>query len=327
MTVGQSESTGDSEPTATAMTRSNRQRRALHGVLLLDKPAGITSNQAVQRVKRLSNADKAGHTGSLDPLATGMLPICFGEATKLTSFMLAADKTYRVTARFGVGTDTGDAEGKVIVEAAVPVLSESAIDAALAQFTGEISQVPPMFSALKHEGQRLYALARRGMDVVRSPRIVRIHELTALGYRSPELELQLRCSKGTYVRTLVEDLAKVLGTVGHVTALRRLEVAPFGGQPMTALETLERSCAETPQAIDRFLLPVDSAIADWPRLRLRAEAAQKLAHGQSVTTEPGWPEGHVRLYSPAEGLIGIGEILPDGRLVPRRIFPGLGPWS
>ncbi len=309
------------------MSKTSRQRRPLHGVLLLDKPLGLSSNQALQQVKRLCHAAKAGHTGSLDPLATGMLPICFGEATKLTAFMLEADKSYDVIARLGVSTDTGDAEGEVACELPVPVLTDTALDQALSDFVGEIEQVPPMYSALKHEGQRLYALARRGIEVQRAPRKVHIHDFTILSYKAPNLEFRVGCSKGTYVRTLVEDLAKALGTVAHVIALRRLWVVPFTGERMIPLDALAGRCEGAPEAADELLLPVDSAIADWPRLVVGIELAQRLIQGQALPAEPSWPQTRVRLCLPGPRFFGIGEVLPDGRLVPRRILPGLSPWS
>lgn len=314
---------GAPEPTAPSRSRAEPgARRDVHGVLLLDKPSGITSNKALQQVKRLLRATKAGHTGSLDPLATGMLPICFGEATKLTGLMLAADKTYRVSAALGRATDTGDSTGAVVAEAAVPTLSEALVRPALERLTGSIEQVPPMYSALKHDGQRLYALARRGIEVERAARTVTIHELTLLRHEPCLLELRVRCSKGTYVRTLVEDLARALGTVGHVTALRRLAVAPFGEGPMTTLAALEQAIEA-----DALLLPVDSVIADWPRLSLDAELVERLVHGQAVRAEDGWPRGPVRLHTAMGRLFGIGEVGAGDRLVPRRLFPGLGPWS
>lgn len=309
------------------MTEQKRQRRDLHGIVLLDKPRGLTSNQALQRVKWLCNARKAGHSGSLDPLATGMLPICFGEATKLSGFMLAANKCYEVRGALGAATATGDADGDVIEKAPVPALSEDAVLAVLSRFIGAIEQVPPMYSALKHEGQRLYALARKGIEIDRPPRSIEIHSLELLSYDSPTLELRVRCSKGTYVRTLVEDLAKALGTVGHVTALRRLAVAPFEDQEMTTLEAVEAAAEAGPDQIDAMLLPIDSALADWPRLVVEPENAKRLLQGQDVPAEPGWPESKVLLYVPGQRFFGIGEILPHRRLVPKRIFPGLSPWS
>lgn len=309
------------------MAEQKRKRRDIHGIVLLDKPQGLTSNQALQRVKRLCNATKAGHSGSLDPLATGMLPICLGEATKLSGFMLAANKCYEVSAALGTATSTGDADGDVVEKTPVPALSEQSVLAALAEFVGSIEQVPPMYSALKHEGQRLYALARKGIEIDRPPRTVQIHALELLGYDSPTLELRVRCSKGTYVRTLVEDLAKALGTVGHVTALRRLAVTPFEDREMTTLEALETAAHAGPEHIDALVLPVDSALADWPRLVVAPDNAKRLVQGQAVPAEPEWPESKVLLYVPGQRFFGIGEVLPHRRLVPKRIFPALSPWS
>lgn len=309
------------------MVEQTHKRRDLHGILLLDKPPGLTSNQALQRVKRLCNARKAGHSGSLDPLATGMLPVCFGEATKLTGFMLAADKCYEVRALLGAATCTGDADGEIVERAPVPALSESAVLTALDQFVGTIEQVPPMYSALKHEGQRLYTLARKGIEIDRPPRTIEIHSLELLSYDSPTLELRVRCSKGTYVRTLVEDLAKALGTIGHVVGLRRLAVAPFDGHEMVPLTTIESAAEAGAEHIDALLLPMDSALADWPRLVVGPENAKRLVQGQAVPAEPDWPESKVLLYVPGQRFFGIGEILPHRRLVPKRIFPALSPWS
>ena len=304
-----------------------RKRRDIHGIVLLDKPQGVTSNQALQRVKRLCNANKAGHSGSLDPLATGMLPICLGEATKLSGFMLAANKCYEVSATLGTATATGDSEGEIVDRTPVPALSEQAVEAVLASFVGSIEQVPPMYSALKHEGRRLYELARKGIEVDRPPRTVQIHALALLGYDSPTLELRVRCSKGTYVRTLVEDLAKALGTVGHVTALRRLAVSPFEDRQMIKLEAIEAAADAGPEHVDALVLPLDSALADWPRLVVAPDNAKRLAQGQAVPADPAWPESKVLLYVPGQRFFGIGEILPARRLVPKRIFPALSPWS
>jgi len=309
------------------MTQEKRQRRDLHGILLLDKPPGMTSNGALQRVKRLLNARKAGHTGSLDPLATGMLPICFGEATKVTGFMLNADKAYRVAARLGAGTDSGDADGTVTVTSSQPAAHEQDLLAALAGFVGKTEQMPPMYSALKHEGQRLYTLARRGIEVERPRRAIEIYSAELRRYEFPEVDIEVRCSKGTYIRTFVEDLAKSLGTVAHVTALRRLFVEPFSASAMLSIEAVEALASSDHDPIAASLLPVDSALAHWPRLTVAAEDADKLVQGQTVAAAPDWPESRVRMYSPGERFFGIGEILAHRRLVPKRIFPALGPWS
>jgi tRNA pseudouridine55 synthase len=295
--------------------------RDVRGILLLDKPRGITSNRALQRVKRLYGAAKAGHTGSLDPLATGMLPICFGAATRLGGFLLDAGKTYRVTGRLGVATDTGDADGTVTEHRDGPRPTESELLAALARFRGDIDQTPPMYSALKRDGVRLYKLARSGTEVPRTPRRVSIHELRLERYAWPDAELFVRCSKGTYVRTLVGDLAAALGTVGHVTALRRLAVEPFDGEPMTTIETLETLAADGDTvALDARVLPADRALPGWPSVLLSADAAERIAHGQSVAADPAWPGGRVKVYGEPGELLAIAEVTPERRLAPQRVF-------
>ena len=294
-------------------------RREVHGILLLDKPVRMTSNQALQAAKRLFNARKAGHTGSLDPLASGLLPVCFGEATKLSAFLLDADKEYLVTCRLGIRTATGDAEGAVTEQREVPTLAHADIEATLAKFRGEIAQVPPMYSALKHQGQRLYDLAREGIEVARAPRRVTIHALDLQACDAESLTLAVRCSKGTYIRTLVEDIAKSLGTCGHVSALRRLALGPYGRSvPMYTLEVLRQHPAgET--ALDELLLPADSAIGHWPAVRLGTDATWYFTRGHAVTA-PGAPaHGRVRVYAP-ERFLGVGEVLDDGRITPRRLL-------
>ncbi|HET7922105.1 MAG TPA: tRNA pseudouridine(55) synthase TruB [Gammaproteobacteria bacterium] len=295
-----------------------RQYRDVHGVLLLDKPIGMTSNQALQHVRRLFSARKAGHTGSLDPLASGLLPLCFGEATKVSSFLLDADKRYAVVARLGVRTRTGDAEGEVLETRPVPVFTEAVLEQALSRFRGEIEQVPPMYSALKHQGQRLYDLAREGIEVERAPRRVTIHALERVRHDAGELELRVRCTKGTYIRTLVEDLAAALGTLGHVTALRREALGPYGGEglPMHGLEALRNL---TPPELDACLLPLDSAVSHWPAVRLGADAAWYFSRGQAVVV-PGAPTtGWLRVYE-GERFMGLGEVIPDGRVTPKRLL-------
>src|SRR5690606_16559384 len=248
------------------LAMGSKRGRNVRGILLRDKPSGLTSNQALQRARRLFKAAKAGHTGSLDPLATGMLPICFGAATKLAGYLLDARKTYFVTAKLGVATDTGDADGEVIATSDAPAPSEADVRAAVASFVGEIEQTPPMYSALKQDGKRLYELAREGIVVEREPRRVRIDEMTLESWAWPELSFRVTCSKGTYVRTLVTDLAEKLGTLGHVTALRRLAVEPFDPADMIGFEQLERDAEEGLAALDRRLLPAERALAGWPRI-------------------------------------------------------------
>jgi len=298
-----------------------RRGRDLHGILLLDKPTGLTSNSVLQRVKRMFKAAKAGHTGSLDPLATGMLPICFGAGTKISSFLLDAHKRYRVTGRLGTATDSGDADGTVLAEGPALELDTDTIREVLAAFEGEGQQIPPMHSALKHKGRRLYQLAREGTEVAREARKVRIFSIHLRGYEWPELAFDVTCSKGTYVRTLVEDIAKALGTLGHVVQLRRLAVGPFEEHQMVTLEALETCAQSGLSALDRLLLPVDQALAEWPRVVLEAALCLPLTQGQAVPAHPDWPRAWVRVYSPEDVFLGIGEVRVQGELVPRRIFP------
>jgi len=297
----------------------SRRRRGLpvHGVVLLDKPAGISSNQALQQVKRLFDAQKAGHTGNLDPFATGMLPICLGEATKTAAFMLDADKAYRAVARLGEATRTGDVEGEVVHTLPVPVLDERGIRAALADFTGAIEQVPPMYSALKYRGKPLYQWAREGVQIERQPRTVVIHAMALLDWTPPQLEFEVCCSKGTYIRTLAEDLAARLGTCAHLVALRRLWVGPFQWQAMVNLEMLAASA--TAGTIERHLLPVDAGLASWPIVRLDAAEARSFGHGNPVSS-PGTVAGGVRVQGPAGNLLGLAQCGAGGRLEPRRLF-------
>lgn len=301
-------------------TRSKPIPRNVTGIVLVDKPAGLSSNHALQKVKRAFGAAKAGHTGSLDPLATGMLPVCLGEATKVSGLLLDAAKSYRVAALLGVATDTADADGSVVVREQPPTVEKAEINAALESFLGHSEQVPPMFSALKHKGRRLYELARRGEEVARKPRHIEIFgiELEALDW--PRLEFRVDCSKGTYVRSLVVDLAARLGTVGHVRALRRLRVGSYAESAMVELAALEALAEQDPDALDRTLLPADSALTDWPSIVLGPEAVLRLRQGQRLTLEePGTP-GRVRLYGKDGVFLGVGEMLDSLELRPRRLF-------
>ena len=295
--------------------------RNLFGLLLLDKPAGMSSNHALQRAKRLYQASKAGHGGSLDPLATGMLPIFFGSATKLAAYLLEARKTYSVTVRLGIATNTGDAEGAVIADrSAEPAPDAVAIEAAVAKHTGEILQVPPMFSALKRGGVPLYRLARAGQEVAREARRVVIEELRIERYEWPWLDLTARCSKGTYVRTLVEDVAAAAETVGHVTALRRLTVEPFQDQAMHSFETLEAAEAGGMAELDRLLLSPNVALAGWPTATVGPAAAARLASGQPIPAEPHLEVGPVKVEGPSGELIALGQVTADRQLAPTRVF-------
>jgi tRNA pseudouridine55 synthase len=290
------------------------------GLLLLDKPAGITSNQALQKVKRLLKAKKAGHTGSLDPAATGMLPLCFGEATKVCAYLLEADKTYRVTARLGEATDTGDADGKVTETAAIPDLDRSGWEHVLEQFLGEIEQVPPMYSALRKDGKRLYELARKGQVVDREPRRVRIYDLSLLEISASRLVFRVHCSKGTYVRTLVEDIAGAAGTVAHTARLHRETVGDFRAEDMLDLPGAERMAEDGPEALRARLLPADMALSSWPDCHIPEDAAERFCGGQAVAVAGQGPEGLVRVYAGEERFVGVGQLGSDSMLAPRRIF-------
>ena len=304
------------------MGRSARRSRgrAVNGILVLDKPVGIGSNEALQRVKRLYRARKAGHTGSLDRLASGLLPICFGEATKLSGYLLNADKHYVATFLLGVTTTTGDAEGEVVSRRDVPALSAAAIDRAAARFRGEIEQIPPMHSALKHKGKRLYKLAHEGIVVERKPRSVTIHRFEVPRFEGDTVEVEVLCSKGTYIRTLAEDFGEVLGCGASVAALRRIGAGPFTAGDMVELATVESMAAQGPQALDAPLLPMEAAVSGWPIVRLPEGVAFYLLKGQPVQVPHSPTEGWVRIHTERAGFIGVGEVLDDGRIAPRRLF-------
>ncbi len=303
-------------------SNSGRRRKAelVNGLLLLNKPAGITSNRALQKIKRLLNASKAGHTGSLDPAATGMLPLCFGEATKVCAYLLNADKTYRVTARLGEATDTGDADGQVIETAPVPVLDDHGWRKIIAGFVGDIEQVPPMYSALKKDGKRLYELARQGITVERQARKLRIHDIQLLEARGSRLVLRVHCSKGTYIRTLVEDIAKAAGTLAHAASLHREQVGDFSAADMLDLPTAVATVdADGPQALRERLMPPDAALASWPDVAIDSVAAGKFSGGQSVPVANAGL-GLVRVYDDQKIFLGVGELSTTGKLAPKRIF-------
>jgi tRNA pseudouridine55 synthase len=307
------------------MGRRRRHGRDISGILLLDKPRDLTSNEALQRVKRLYQAAKAGHTGSLDPLATGLLPLCLGGATKFSTYLLDADKRYRVGVRLGQTTTTGDAEGEMLATATTEGLDEERVRAALSGFLGEIEQLPPMYSAVKHQGQRLYKLARQGIEVERTPRTVVIYALELRALHLPEVELDVHCSKGTYVRTLAEDIGAALGCGGHVIALRRTGVGPYVEPevPFVTLDEIERlarSEEEGFRELDALLLPLESALGHWPAVRLSEDAAFYLRQGQAVLVPQAPTEGLVRLHDPSGKFIGVGEILDDGRVQPKRLL-------
>lgn len=300
-------------------------RRQVNGILLLDKPEGMTSNGALQRVKRLFQAKKAGHTGSLDPIATGMLPLCFGEATKFSQFLLDSDKSYLVTAKLGEETNTGDSEGEVTVIKPIVNVTEERVLAIFQTFLGDIHQVPPMFSAIKINGKPMYELARRGIEVERQPRRVTIFSLHLHAIKDDQLLFQVHCSKGTYVRTLVEDMGRVLGCGAHVIALRRTAVTPYDASLMYTLPALE-AVAETSglDGLDACLLPVETAVQIFPMVKLSTAAAFYMRMGQPVRA--GFPIDStlVRLMSEDARFLGIGEVMSDGRVKPHRLLSSNG---
>jgi tRNA pseudouridine55 synthase len=305
-----------------------RRGRPLDGILVLDKPAGVSSNRALQMVKRLYGAAKAGHTGSLDPLATGVLPLCFGEATKFSQYLLDADKAYESTFVLGIATDTGDAEGQVLETLDASGISEADVAAALEAFRGEIEQVPSMYSALKHQGQPLYKLARRGEEVERKARRVVIKQLELRAFRGgsrPEVDIYLECSKGTYVRSIAEDLGRMLGCGAHVTRLRRTRAGAFGigdSVTMAALEALHADGRVA--ALDALLLPADAALEGLPLVRLSASGGFYMRQGQPVLVPNAPCDGMVRVALETGEFLGIGEILDDGRVAPRRLIVTAG---
>ena len=294
------------------MAKRRPRGRNVNGILLLDKNSGVSSNGALQMAKKMFAAAKAGHTGSLDPLATGMLPICFGEATKFSQFLLESDKSYRVTAKLGVITETGDADGEVVRTADVTA-SPAQIEDALMSFKGDIEQVPSMYSAIKYDGVPLYKLAREGKTVERKARPVTIYDIRILRIEGDELEFEVDCSKGTYVRSLVEDTGEKLGCGG-----------PYPAERMLTLEQLGK-IKETGgfEAIDELLLPLSTSVADWPRIELGDNAAYYLQQGQPVMSSDRPADGWVSIYqASSEEFLGVGEVLEDGRIAPRRLVSG-----
>ena len=304
------------------MARGKRSRYdAVDGLLLLNKPPGMTSNRALQTVRRLLNAKKAGHTGSLDPSATGMLPLCFGEATKVCAFLLDADKTYRVTAKLGTATDTGDADGSETIDTAeVPNLSFEEWNDVLQEFLGESMQVPPMYSALKKDGKRLYELARQGEVVEREPRKIRIDEIRLLEAAGTRLVFRVTCSKGTYVRTLVEDIAKKAGTVAHTARLHRESVGDFRAEDMLDLASVEASIDDDREGFRASLLGPDVALTGFPAIELDVSESKRFRGGQTVQVVEDGMKGLARVYEAGGRFLGVGELSGDGWLAPRRVF-------
>ncbi|MBK1693726.1 tRNA pseudouridine(55) synthase TruB [Chromatium weissei] len=305
------------------MSRRRNSGRNITGILLLDKPLHLSSNDALQRVKRIYRAAKAGHTGSLDPLATGLLPCCLGDATKFSAFLLDADKRYRVQVRLGVTTTTADAEGDIVETRPVENVDAARIETVLRGFRGNIDQMPPMYSALKCNGQRLYKLARQGIEIERQPRPIEIFALELLSIELPEIELNVHCSKGTYVRTLAEDIGRELGCGGHVSQLRRTGVGPYleANTPFVALNDIAAMANDdTPQRLDAHLLALDSALGHWPAVKLSADAAFYLGQGQAVVVPQAPTSGLVRLYDSSQKFVGVGTIADDGKVQPKRLI-------
>jgi tRNA pseudouridine55 synthase len=302
-----------------------RKGRLIDGILIVDKPTGMTSNATLQRAKRALFAAKAGHTGSLDPLATGVLPLCFGEATKFSRFLLDADKAYCSTFRLGVTTTTGDADGDVVARCDTTAITLPQVERALAQFKGAITQTPSMYSAIKHEGRPLYQLAREGKEVERKSRTVTIHELVLQRFETGEqatVQLSLRCTKGTYVRSIAEDLGHLLGCGAHVTALRRTASGPFGVEQSVSLEHIEALAeAHDFDELNGLLLPIETALLDLPEVRVPEDSVFYLRQGQPVMVANCPLAGFVRIVADDTGaLIGVGESTDDGRLAPRRLI-------
>lgn len=306
--------------------RSRRKGRPVDGVILLDKPTGISSNDALQKVKRVFFAEKAGHTGALDPLATGMLPICLGEATKFSQFLLDSDKHYRVIAKLGERTNTSDSDGEVIQTRDVKV-DRGQLERCIAKFRGETDQIPSMFSALKYQGKPLYEYAREGIAVPRESRKITVYSIELIRFEGTEVEMEVHCSKGTYIRTIVDDLGEMLGCGAHVTYLRRTGVSNYPYNKMVTLEQLE-ALLETArekdiapkELLDPLLLPMDSAVQDLPKVNLIPELTDMVQHGQPVQVFGAPVEGVVRMTSGKEDIfIGVGEIDDDGRVAPKRL--------
>ncbi len=301
--------------------RSRRPRgfRDVNGILLLDKPLGISSNKALQAARNIFRANKAGHTGSLDPLATGLLPICFGEATKYSGYLLESSKSYRAILKLGITTTTADGEGDVVAEKPVEVNHEK-LDRVVADFRGSIEQIPPMHSALKHEGKRLYDLARQGIEVERASRKVDILRLEVLGFEEDLLELDIHCSKGTYIRTLAEDIGNALGCGAYLAALVRTGVQPFWEPKTWTLDELRRIREHGESELDDCLLPIESALTDWPPVEVTGDMTYYLLQGQPVQVPKAPTQGLVRLQDAEKGFIGLGFIQSDGRIAPKRML-------
>ncbi len=293
--------------------------RDVDGILLLNKPTGLSSNKALQVARNLFKANKAGHTGSLDPLATGLLPVCFGEATKFSGYLLDASKSYRALCQLGQTSSTGDGEGEISPLLPVEV-TESQLQQVIQQFIGKIQQTPPMYSAVKHQGERLYTLARQGIEVERKSREIEIYSLDIVSFEGDQLELDVHCSKGTYIRTLAEDIGQQLGCGAYLAALERTGVQPFWDMKSYTLDELRDIADDANQQLDDCLLPMEAAISDWPAIELSNDLSFYLRQGQPVQVPRSPTSGYVRLLDEAKGFIGAGIILADGRVAPKRML-------
>ena len=298
-----------------------RTGRQVHGLLLLNKPVGLSSNAALQRAKHLFQARKAGHTGSLDKLASGLLPVCLGEATKLSSFLLDADKHYQAECTLGVTTTTGDSEGEVLLTRPINDLDDNKINAVVQSFIGSISQIPPMYSALKRQGQPLYKLARQGQTVERQARTIKIYNITVQNWAENRLFIKVHCSKGTYIRTLVEDLGEALGCGAYVSALHRTGVGEYAD--MFDFETLEHHAQQGIETLDSLLIPLHTVLSHWPEIQLSSELTHYVRQGQAIQVSSAPTKGWVKLFThhtDTAHFIGIGQILEDGRIAPKRLI-------
>lgn len=312
------------------MGRRRNSGRNVNGILLLDKPAGISSNHALQRVKSLYHASKAGHTGSLDPLATGVLPICLGEATKFSQFLLDSDKRYVSTFILGVATDTGDSDGEVLDVKDASNITEGQVELAIEGFKGDIKQVPSMYSALKHNGQPLHRLARKGITIDREPRDITVFQYQVLDFRSgskAELDVEVHVSKGTYVRSLAEDLGAIIGCGAHVSSLRRHLAGPFNDSQCVTLEDLSRLRENDPSNLDGLLKPMDIAVADFMAVELSSNVSEYFQLGQAVMSNQSFRNGQegdiVRVFRQDGSFLGIGEVTRDGQVAPKRLVVGV----
>ena len=294
--------------------------KSVNGILLLDKPPGKSSNQVLQSARRLFNANKAGHTGTLDRAATGLLAICFGCATKLSGFLLDADKSYRVRCRLGIETTTGDAEGDIVGQKPVGNYSTADLEQVLRTFAGDSEQTPPMYSALKHKGQRLYKLAYEGISVARKPRKITIYRIKLLDHTSDSLLFEVHCSKGVYIRSLVEDIGKRLGCGAHVHELRRLHVGPFNAAQMISPDDIEKIAQQGHALIDKLLLPMDAALRDMDSVHLDENSARSFRQGQAVLVPHAPEQGLLRVYDEQRAFFAVGEAGDDGRITPKRLI-------